>query len=396
MSWCSTVVLLPWISTLLLLLQSAAGFDGAIAAAPDGFLQAAFQPWTRDTTSHAWTGGDVGASCALTPTRTLWVFGDTLIGHWEGKRRVSEGAAMPHSSVGVWDLGAAPRDAMTWRWGPGDTSFFRPSWESSKEAFWAAVTAPRLVDGRVLVLGNRVSYTGEGGPMGFRTKESFIFTIDGAADRPDDPASWTLDYYPLPHTGNLSAGGFVDFARGALLVGPWLYLYGNVRTAATGGREVLSRIPWADLRVRNFSAQEYWTGAWRRGWSDDLPEALATLWSPQVAEMQPQWCDKTGSYVALTIPFGSTRVELRAAPAPEGPWSDPRKVYDIPPPQNDTTKFFCYATMQHDAASLPRDPSSPPPDLVFTYVCNGRTLADVFAEGAEASYTPQFVRLSFL
>ncbi|KAH8094145.1 hypothetical protein JL720_4137 [Aureococcus anophagefferens] len=202
MSWSSKVVLLHWISTLLLLLQSAAGFDGAIAAAPDGFLQAAFEPWTRNTTSRAWTGGDV--------------------------------------------------------------------------------------------------------------------------------------------------------------------------------------------------AQEYWTGAWRRGWGDDLPEALATLWSPQVAEMQPQWCDKTGSYVALTIPFGSTRVELRAAPAPEGPWTDPRKVYDIPPPQNDTTKFFCYATMQHDVASLPRNPSSPPPDLVFTYVCNGRTLADVFAPGAEASYIPQFVRLSFL
>ncbi|KAH8069233.1 DUF4185-containing protein [Aureococcus anophagefferens] len=274
---------------------------------------------------------------------------------------------MPHSSVGVWDLGAAPRDAMTWRWGPGDASFFRPKWESSKEAFWAAVTAPRLVDGRVLVLGNRVLYTGEGGPMGFRTNESFIFTIAGAADRPDDPASWELDYFKLPHTGNLSTGAFVDFARGALLVGPWLYLYGN----------------------------EYWTGAWRRGWGDDLPEALATLWSPQVAEMQPQWCDKTGSYVALTIPFGS-RVELRAAPAPEGPWTDPRKVCDIPPPQNDTTKFFCYATMQHDVASLPREPSSPPPDLVFTYVCNGRTLADVVAPGADASYIPQFVRLSFL
>ena len=48
------------------------------------------------------------------------------------------------------------------------------------------------------------------------------------------------------------------------------------------------------------------------------------------------------------------------------------------------------------AACGPRDPSSPPPDLVFTYVCNGRTLADVFAPGAEASYVPQFVRLSFL
>ena len=42
--------------------------------------------------------------------------------------------------------------------------------------------------------------------------------------------------------------------------------------------------------------------------------------------------------------------------------------------------------MQHDVASLPRDPSSPPPDLVFTYVCNGRTLADVFAGGNLAKW----------
>ena len=95
----------------------------------------------------------------------------------------------------------------------------------------------------------------------------------------------------------------------------------------------------------------------------------------------------------VDIPFMSTVVEMRTAPAPEGPWSNPTLVYHIPSPQNDTSKFFCYSAMQHDQASLPVSPCAVEGDVVFTYVCNGRTLADVFAPGAEASYVPQFVRL---
>ena len=148
--------------------------------------------------------------------------------------------------------------------------------------------------------------------------------------------------------------------------------------------------------------QQYWIDEsaaaprWQQGWSDDLPQTMATLWKPQVAEMQVQWSAALGCYVVVDIPYLSTVVELRHAPAPQGPWSAPQIVYRIPPPQNDTRHFFCYTAMQHDTASLPsQSPSAlgSEAEVVFTYVCNGKTLGDVFAKGAWASYTPQFVRL---
>ena len=154
--------------------------------------------------------------------------------------------------------------------------------------------------------------------------------------------------------------------------------------------------------------QQYWIDGgepaaaprWQQGWSDDLPQTMATLWKPQVAEMQVQWSAALGCYVVVDIPYLSTVVELRHAPAPQGPWSAPQIVYHIPPPQNDTRHFFCYTAMQHDTASLPPTAPSQSPsalgseaEVVFTYVCNGKTLGDVFAKGAWTSYTPQFVRL---
>ena len=383
-----------------------------VSATPDAYLQAALEPWRlRGKSWRGWTGGDVGASAALTPNKTLWVFGDTLIGRWDNakRQRVSEARGhMPHSSIGVWDLSKSPSalGAMTWHWGSNDSSFFRPSWEKNsqpgRQAFWAAVTSPRAVGGRVLVIGNRVLYTATGGPMGFEVNEMIIFSVDGATERPDTPDTWKLTHFALPHTGNLShlpSKPLVDLARGVLLVGdgldPVVYLYGYVSLPGKLSREVVSRIGWLDLQAQNFSAQEYWVtgGRWQTGWSDDLPQSMATLWQPQIAEMQVQWSELLGVWVVVDIPFMSTAVEMRTAPAPEGPWSKPEIVYHLPSPQNDTSKFFCYSAMQHDPASLPLSPSAVEGDVVFTFVCNGRTLADVFAPGAETSYVPQFVRL---
>ena len=125
--------------------------------------------------------------------------------------------------------------------------------------------------------------------MGFKVSETVIFTVDGATEQPDAPDTWVLKHYALPHTGNLShlpSKPLVDLARGALLVGdgldPVVYLYGYVCLAGKPSREVVSRIRWSDLQAQKFTAQEYWvtSGQWQQGWSDDLPQTMATLWRP--------------------------------------------------------------------------------------------------------------------
>eukprot|EP01050_Picozoa_sp_SAG11_P019266 SAG11_NODE_3042_length_2738_cov_1.067450_2_plen_230_part_00 len=221
---------------------------------------------------RSWTGGDVGARTTLSANRTLWVFGDTLLGRWDTsqKKRVNDNPKpMPHSSIGVMDLTRPPQDSLVWHWGANVTSFFRPSWEKNgqpgEQAFWAACTSSRAVGGQLLVVGNRVLYTAKGGPMGFIVNETIIFTVGNATEHPDDPSSWTLNHFALPHTGNLShlpTKPVVDLGKGTLLVGrgpnPLLYLFGYTRPAGGLTREVVSRIHWAELVRQDFSRQEYW------------------------------------------------------------------------------------------------------------------------------------------
>lgn len=57
---------------------------------------------------------------------------------------------VPHTSIGL-----EKSSSMEWFWGEGDSSFFRPSWESDNHAFWSMGLTPMRND-TVHVVGNRV------------------------------------------------------------------------------------------------------------------------------------------------------------------------------------------------------------------------------------------------
>src|SRR5262245_33553686 len=48
---------------------------------------------------QGWLGGDGAYSVALSPTRTLWLFGDTFVGSPEQQSR--DGATFIHNSIGI-------------------------------------------------------------------------------------------------------------------------------------------------------------------------------------------------------------------------------------------------------------------------------------------------------
>ena len=209
--------------------------EGGFVAEAALDLQEAFEPWRWNTGPDAWTGGDVGASAPLNSNYTLWIFGDTLLGHWNEarKQRISAGVGMPHSSVGVWNLRARNSTApVAWSVGASRSSFFRPHWESPKQAFWAASAA--TVKGVVAVFGNRVLYTGAGGPFGFFSNESVVFLVSGASDRPSAPLDWQLSEFFVPHTGNITSGedgswSYLDLSKGVINHGGFVYLFGFVQ-----------------------------------------------------------------------------------------------------------------------------------------------------------------------
>lgn len=404
---------------------------GGFAAHADAELQSAFEPWRFAHKHMVWTGGDVGASTRLSSNRVLWIFGDTLIGHWNASaaQRVADTARMPHSSIGIWDLDKpADQEPIAFSWGANESSFFRPEWECAAEAFWAAVAAPDpLPGGTVLVVGHRILYHGSG-VWGFTPNETVVFLVDGATERPDEPASWVLSSGIVPHTGNISTAhgwAVVDFGRAVFVEAGYVYLHGQVQLQGAKSKnpraEVVGRVRWDDLRASSWGAMEFWArpgrgtewhaGApfaaeWQVGWTDDLPWRLLPLWAPSTAEAQVQWVKALGAYAVVDIPFLSTFVQIRTARALQGPWSAPTHIYTIPAPFNDTSRYFCYSAMNHNPDHLPaarraaegaraNRSRAERGGFVFTYVCNGESLAIVYAPGARSVYVPQFVRVAW-
>ena len=85
-------------------------------AHPDAELQALFalpKAGGPNGTSRLWLGADCGTSLALPNNRTLWLFGDTLLGTWSNGQRNLDGCAMPHQTAAFQD-GTGPL-AFAWR-----------------------------------------------------------------------------------------------------------------------------------------------------------------------------------------------------------------------------------------------------------------------------------------
>ena len=100
-----------------------------------------------------------------------------------------------------------------------------------KQAFWAASAA--TVKGVVAVFGNRVLYTGAGGPFGFFSNDSVVFFVSGASARPSAPLDWRLSECFVPHTGNITTGddswAYLDLSKGVINHGGFVYLFGFVQ-----------------------------------------------------------------------------------------------------------------------------------------------------------------------
>ena len=81
-------------------------------------------------------------------------------------------------------------------------------------------------------------------------------------------------------------------------------------------------------------------------------------------------------------PLGS-KIFVRTAPAPVGPWSEPRVVYKAPEPERDKS-YFAYAAKGH--LSL-----SPPGELLISYVVNSHDFNKMFNDAS--IYRPRFVHV---
>ncbi len=317
-----------------------------------------------------WAGGDDAYSIDLGGGRTLWLFGDSWIDPSAHGRR-GRGATMIRNSIAV-QTGADPSTAkIEFRWRPGadgrPASFFP---EQGSDWFWPG-DGVRLGRRLVLFLARVRATTGG---LGFEVYDWAAVRVD---DPDADPAAWRWRWLGRPRT---LPGLIIGFGA-VLRSGDHVYTYAT-RENAPAHPTYLVRWPVGALAAGKLDRMEVWRGG-GSGWvpvGTDGSEPVR-LFDGQ-SEFTVHRDDATGSYLALqTVGFGPADIAVRAAPAPEGPWSPARALYR--PPEYSRAGIMIYAAKAH--------PELAGADLMATYATNTFDFARQVAD--TTVYFPRFVRL---
>jgi hypothetical protein len=325
--------------------------------------------WPRFPYQEGWLGGDGAYSVPLSPTRSVWLFGDTFVGRPGQADRV--GASLVHNSIGI----SACRDgrfAIDYAWGRGSDGAPEAFLERPGPGWWwlfgGFVHAGRLYVGLLEV---EDSAPRGALSMPFRYGGTALARIENPGDAPE---RWRAEMLPL-------ARGTVGFPVSAFAVSaPYLYLFGWLDEADGRHPRMLARLPLAALEAKPAdlpAALETFgrDGGWLAGFR---PGEARIVMDDDASEMSVRHHAESGRWLALyNYPeldgrFPETRpsdaVYLRSAPAPEGPWSERRLVFRIPelapgPEAAGDPNLGCYAAKEQPQFSRPGS-------LTFTYVCN--------------------------
>lgn len=329
-----------------------------------------------------WTGGDVAASIPLPNGETLWLFGDTWIGHVDEGRH-APGSAMVPNTIAVQPTSPSPSPIRFYWGGPtatGKPSAFVSPPERGETSDWLWPTGGGAIgpQGELLFFLTRVGRRGtHGGTWDFEPHGSSLAIVDAPAT---DPQGWKPRVVELAPPQD-SARRTVIW--GAALVAPEepgapVHIAGIDSSAPAHKRLLMARAPAAG--VSHFDTWRFWTG---RAWSERSEEAVGIV-DPIASELSihsiGQGRARRFVMVYADIGFGSA-IYARSAPRPEGPWSSPVTLFDSPEPRS-LPGTFVYAAKAHPELSRPDA-------LLVSYCVNSHDLWDVAAHAER--YRPRFV-----
>jgi hypothetical protein len=216
------------------------------------------------------------------------------------------------------------------------------------------------------------------GPAGFGFK--LVSTWLGKVINPDEsPERWNVSQQKIPwgHERRL-------FGSSVLLQGGYCYIYGTVDDAAGGvmvKHMIVARVPAEKLG--DFSAWRFFAGG---DWVAEADRA-GRVCENVASEFSVSYQPSAGRYVLVYTEGGlSANIVLRLSLRPEGPWSEPVRVYRCPEAGWDP-RIFCYAAKGHPELAAAAD------ELIVTYMANATDFA--LLESDARLYRPRFLRVKF-
>jgi hypothetical protein len=314
--------------------------------------------------SRRWLGGDAASTIDMGNGKTLWLFGDSFVAdRVEGDREQSR---MIHNSVGLQTGEDPSRSTLNqyWRTENGAPAAFF-SWTEG-EWLWP-LQGVRIAETLTVFC---VRVRADANPLGFLTTGWVALR----ADRPDrSPLAWSIEALPVPSSPVPILGGV-----SVLRTNGWIFAYavhdGQPRDA------FLMRWPEALFVRGDLSQPEWWSGS---GWvpEGDLSGPPAPVMRNVSAEFSVSEHPRLGFVQVETTGFPVGDLTVRFADRLEGPWTEPRVVYQ--PPEGGAPGAMVYAGKAH--------PYLRGADLVATYVASGNDFWAILRDPSR--YYPRFVRL---
>src|SRR5262249_4525085 len=131
------------------------------------------------TRSDGWIGADGAYSVPLSPTRTVWLFGDTFVGTIKNGSRA--GSALGNNTVAVpGGNGPEPNASFPIRRGPADKPLSQFAPADGRGFLWPQ--AGTFHDGKLYLFLAQVEHTKDGGAFGFRQVAQWLGVVENPAD----------------------------------------------------------------------------------------------------------------------------------------------------------------------------------------------------------------------
>lgn len=344
-------------------LQAAAAdfsFDVSVASDWDQMFQR----------TNGWAGADVAYSVPLGADKTLWLFGDTFVGQVQNGRRIS--VKMIHSSIAIQHFGQKPQ-------------FYFPVDRKGRPRSFIKSPGPRtyfwLSDGvrtkhNLCLFMQQVNWINNSA-WGFKCVGSWLAIVKN----PDAaPALWKISTRRLS-IARLPNGQDVVLGSELLQTGGEIYIYGySNRSNSTAVKDqILARAP--ENGIDSPETWEFYSdGAWTKNFSNATP-----LFPDAGAEGSVSWQPFLKKFVFVYSDGISGGIVMRVAETPQGPWSQPTKLYQCPDTKI-SPHVFCYAAKGHPELSN-RD------QLLISYAANSDSLSEVLNDSR--LYWPRFIRVTF-
>ena len=306
-----------------------------------------------------WIAGDGTFSVTLPDGKTLWLFGESIIGEVNPDNTVAPGSKRIRNSAILQDgetfttitggTATAPSDLIPTS--SPDSTYYRPAHGLvENDTLFIFLEKYRKVSGGA----NDQNFVSNDVAMFAYPSLNFYGTI-------------TLPYYPVNK---------VIYGSRLMEDSNFIYIYGSKI------ENPVDNIPYpyiARAKTGNLTGTwEFYTG---QGW-DNNPETSQRIANFQVSREYAVF-KHAGRYVLITQGIWySTKIWSRTAASPQGPWTNTTLVYDTPLPWERMITYGAYPHLQFDKDN----------ELLVSYNSNGDFLKIL---GNIDLFKPKFIRVPY-